>query len=1009
MSLSSLYYDANDYKLLEILNDLMTRGVDRAHFKTILEPYLRPHGIKELAADPGLRIAYAIMHLLQSLKSDQADDRIKALNALRDETLAASRGSMRNNRARVLVQIGKELIRAQGDEGRQLELAHDFRRAALGKVGFLRGQLRKYHLLEMPEEWNQIAFDDRVHDANSKGRKSATHLIMDAWIKGIRDLTVVYYNFMEPAVARELFTSAAILGVNVRIGIEFQARFRNGYIKIVWGPNGLRDDGDIEEFFRQEPVRELMRLGQEVQAQRTRYVREVTEAFNEVHRDSIRQEFGISLPAVQYGDVQRAIGSGQPSVYHLGNHIHEMALPLFRERVEVLRGEYAEADYDTMASIAMQIESLDSLDADTLIARYLVPEVNSAISDPAAPSDEEGPELLRLTPRELTARLRRACPSSSLTLILSDLDLTDVIEILYDCQGRISHFEVFNTKSLTELQVIQRKPFCILQQAINEQNAVVLKRMIRNCIERLGDDPGPASRERAARLEAILPDFSRLLDRYRRTPLRSSIGSGSTGRSSRKHGMGFAVVDTLPFKAQRELRRRPTSCCIPVAGSASASVEFLPPKVSGLSGRIARLAFRLQWLRTLFCKTRHRWHVDGFRIDDAACGDVATLGGISQEGNGLTLYDEHETREGSPTLGRLNTSLKNALKVLAGFIPAFLTFYLTKDWWVLAYLGGVIWFVITGLRNVIQSVLGGGGIRRSPYLGWNDYISWERIADSLLYTGFSVPLLDWLCKSVVLDQGFNVTTSTNPLLLYTIMAVTNGIYISSHNIVRGLPRKAVMGNFFRSILSIPVAFALNGAVGSILHLAGVAGVAAILQLWAAVISKLASDFVAGIIEGMADRAYNISMRNWDYAEKIRQVNALFTHLEILFPTRNMLDVLRSPVDFMELSRSSGLDHVPAVMANGLDLLYIWTYKPRAGDALRRAMERMTEDEREVFVASQQILREEKEVATLFVNGLVGRNFSKALSFYLLRYGSYLDELEAMARSVRRDKGLENPL
>lgn len=999
MPFRSLYYDANDYKLLEILNDLMQRGVDRSHFKTILEPYLRPHGIKELAADPGLRIGYAIMHLLQSLKSDQAADRIKALNALRDETLAASRGSMRNNRARVLVQIGKELIRAEGMEDRQLELAHDFRRAAIGKVGFLRKQLRKYHLLEMPEEWNQITFDDRVHDANSKGRKSATHLIMDAWVKGIRNLTVVYYNFMDAAVARELFASARILGVNARIGIEFRARFRDRYVKIVWGPNGLRDDGDIEEFFRQEPVRELMRLGQEVQARRTHYVRDVTTAFNEVHRESIRQEFGISLPPVDYRAVERVIGTGQPSVYHLGNHIHEEALPLFVERVEALRREYVDADYDAKAAIAMQVESLDALDADTLIARYLLPAENPAIPDPDVVSGEDGPELLSLTPAELTARLRRACPSSSLTLILADLDLSDVIEILYDCQGRITHFEVFNIKFLTDLQVRQRRPFSQLQQAINEQNAVVLKRMIRNRIERFRDEPD--NHDRAARLEAILPDFNRLLDRYRRTPLQSAVGSGSTGRSSRTHGMGFAVAETLPFKAQRELRRRPPSSCIPVAGSAFASVEFIPPRGGGLSGRIARIASRLPGLRGLFCQTRHWWHVDELRIDAMACGDVVTLGGISQEGNGLALFEEQEALEGGPSLGRLNTALMNALKIVAGFVPAFLTFWLTKDWWVLAYLGGVIWFFITGFRNVIQSVLGGGGFRRSPHLAWNDYINWERIADSLLYTGFSVPLLDWLCKSMLLDRGLNITTATSPLLLYTIMAVTNGVYISGHNIIRGLPRKAAMANFFRSILSIPVAIALNGGIGALLAIAGVADVAAVLQLWAAVISKLASDFVAGIIEGLADRAYNISMRKWDYTEKIRQVFELFTRLEILFPTRNMLDALRSPAEFMELSRAGEVDHVSALMANALDLLYIRAYKPRAGDALRQAMERMTRDERAVFVASQQILREEKEVATLFVNGLVGRNFSKALSFYLLRYAPYLDELEGLARSLDR--------
>ncbi len=998
----SIYYDNNDYKLLEILNDLMNREVDRSRFKTILAPYLRPHGIKELAADPGLRIGYAIMHLLQSLKSEQSSDRIKALTTLRDETMAAARGSMRNNRARVLIQIGKELIRA-GDDGRkQLELAHDFRLAAMGKVSFLRKQLKKYHLLEMPEEWNQITFDDRVHDANSKGRKSATHLIMDAWVKGIQHLTVVYYDFLEPAVARELFASARILGVTVRVGIEYRAEFRGRSIKIVWSPSGLQDNSDIDEFFQQEAVQELMQLGRMVQERRTSYVQAVTQQFNEVHLKSIHQEFGILLPPIDYSDVARVIGTGQPSIFHLGSHIHEIAMPLFIEHTALLREQYAAADYDTKAAIAMQLESLDSLDAETIVERYLIPKENPDIPDPdALLPGSDAPEHLRQSPAELTARLRQACPGSHLTLILSGLEIADMIEILYDCSGRITHFEVFNVKSLTELQVIQRKPFNRLQQAINEHNAVTLKRMIRNGIEEMQSDPRPDAAERSDRLKAILTDFHRLLEHYRRTPLRGTIGSGSTGRSTRSHGMGFAVAYTLPLRAQREIHSRARSNCIPVVGTVSASVEFIPPpRKPGFWGRIVQSASRLPGLRALLCATHHRWHVAEFRIENATCGNVVSLGGISREGNGLSLYEEQNTKNEQPSLGKLNSSLKNALKILLGFIPAFLTFYLTKEWWILAYLGGVIWFGITGLRNVIQSVLGGGGLRRSALLRWNDYIDWDRISDSLLYTGFSVPLLDWLCKSVVLDQGFGINTATNPLMLYTVMALTNGVYISSHNLIRGLPRKAAMGNFFRSVLSIPVAFAFNLAVGSFLQMSGAVDTAMTLQLWAAVISKLASDCVAGFIEGLADRSHNIAMRHWDYTEKIRQVFDLFSQLEIVFPNLNMLDQLNDPKAFIEHSRASNADHVSELMANALDLLYIRMYKPRAREALHLAMTKMTEDELDVFLASQQILAEEKEVALLFVNGLVGRNFSKALSFYLLRYRGYLRELGNMRTHYR---------
>ena len=59
-----------------------------------------------------------------------------------------------------------------------------------------------------------------------------------------------------------------------------------------------------------------------------------------------------------------------------------------------------------------------------------------------------------------------------------------------------------------------------------------------------------------------------------------------------------------------------------------------------------------------------------------------------------------------------------------------------------------------------------------------------------------MPLLDFLVKTLLLDRGLGVTTATGPILLYAIMGLANGIYISSHNVLRGLPKNAAIGNFF---------------------------------------------------------------------------------------------------------------------------------------------------------------------------------------------------------------------
>jgi hypothetical protein len=55
-------------------------------------------------------------------------------------------------------------------------------------------------------------------------------------------------------------------------------------------------------------------------------------------------------------------------------------------------------------------------------------------------------------------------------------------------------------------------------------------------------------------------------------------------------------------------------------------------------------------------------------------------------------------------------------------------------------------------------------------------------------------------------------------------APVNGLYLSSHSVFRGLQKTAVFGNFFRSILSIPVAIVFNMLIGSTLTSMGIVGI-----------------------------------------------------------------------------------------------------------------------------------------------------------------------------------------
>ncbi|HSM91083.1 MAG TPA: hypothetical protein VLT56_13780, partial [Desulfobacterales bacterium] len=248
-------FDRKDHELIRIVNDVLSSS---KFARKLYFSYFHPNGIKEMAETKGLRSAYAVAQLLSSLEIGGVEDRLNALRSLRLEVIDTAEGPLPKNTARVLLQIMKNLVRAYGDPRRQLELAHDFRMTASGKPRIVRRQLKQHHLLEMPEEWNQIAFDDHVHDANTKGRKSSTHLIMDAWIKGIRRLRVIHYNFIEPRFAAELFEAAKILDIDVRIGIEYSARYRDKYVQLIWVPRGFADAQAFLCFLAEPPVMNLM-------------------------------------------------------------------------------------------------------------------------------------------------------------------------------------------------------------------------------------------------------------------------------------------------------------------------------------------------------------------------------------------------------------------------------------------------------------------------------------------------------------------------------------------------------------------------------------------------------------------------------------------------------------------------------------------------------------------------------------------------------------------------------
>ena len=304
------------------------------------------------------------------------------------------------------------------------------------------------------------------------------------------------------------------------------------------------------------------------------------------------------------------------------------------------------------------------------------------------------------------------------------------------------------------------------------------------------------------------------------------------------------------------------------------------------------------------------------------------------------------------------------------------------------------------MRNVVQMVLAAKGATRGTLIHWKEQVSISRLCDSLMYTGISVLLLEVMVRVWLLEDGLGVTVDGNPTLVFTVLNIVNGFYIFAHNVFRGFPKEAAIGNLFRSALAIPVSSLYDFLMYEGMLGIGVENPELYLVPSAAVISKMASDTVAALIEGYADSQVNLRMRRWDYKSKVSNVFACYTRLELLFPQEEALIKLARPGGLEGRGGARGRELERAFIINALDFMYFWFYQPRAQDAFRLMVRNMPEADRNVLARAQLVLTREREISQMLVDGLLGRNFSRPLAFFLDKRKQYLRSLTRLCRPGR---------
>lgn len=986
-------FDKEDYELLALVTAVPQKREEQEHgHERFFDAALHPHGIKSMSSSREMRVAHAVMRLLDSLEAGQSTERLLALRVLYDEVLNSSTTTtFRRNTARVLIEIAKELVRNRGNELRSLMLAHDFRKAASGNTRIVRGFLERYHLTEMPEDWSQLSFDHHVHDANTKGRKNPTHLIMDAWIKGIRYLTIIYYNHVHTEAARETLHAASIVGIHVRIGFEYSAPFHGRSMRFVFTPHGFSGEAEFLEFLNEPPTRHLMRLGREVSDYYSAYVFALLETWNVRHKEEAEHLLCLPIEPLVPEKFRLFVGIGEASLQHLAEFIVAHCAPLvaLREAAlqDALRAEHISDD--ERSRLVTDEEHLDALSSVTFVYKsWLSPEADPDLPTAERPApNTDVPDLLKLAPHILMDWVTSLRAGSRITLNLSTLTAADVLELLWTCQGMITHLELYNSKEATEGKLAHIRKINQLQRAINSGSAPRVKQIIRTLLCELdGQAATEETQKRQAMFSEILRNIPILCGYYAQVPLRVYCGTDSTSRSDRSNAMGMVFVETLTARGRDSLKKKEEDI-IPVHIDVRYIVSIAPSSDKGVLEPLYALLRRIPCLRHVGYERSNEWVSQSSTAMVTKDGNIASLGKRKKietpRRKEVPTTPEHE----SLPLFYGNTLRKNIAKVVLGFIPAVIAFQLTQSWWVLAYFGAFIWFAITGVRNILQFIISGRGLRVTSMLCWKDFIDWSRLADSLLYTGFSVLLIEYFVRYLLLQESFSIGAE-RPFIMYSVLAVANGLYLYSHNMFRGLPRSAAVGNLFRSVLAIPLAVLYNIILFYVLqHF--VPDPTLLLTPSAAIISKCAGDTVAAWIEGFADSANKRRMRQWDMQGKLRQIFACYTQIELLFPEKDSLELLCTPKAFLKKLAVADSNVGRECIIHALDMMYFWLYLPRGEEVLAKVVAELSSEERLVLARMQLVLQDEKAVCELFINGLVGNKFSQALAFYLNKHESYI--------------------
>ncbi len=768
-------------------------------------PLSHPLGVNRWFKKRRMSIAESYLRVVRDLDSHFSRSRLDALAVMAGVALNPKSLAMPLNTARVQMALMKETVKNRYSKRRQLELLSDFTRSTAGQRLVISSLCDELNIVELPEKGTRLAdfsygWDWHVHDMATFGRKNVTQLVIDAFIKGISAITIVYGSAADMDKMEEALEAGNILGLRVGLALEYAAMVEGLKYHFMAELPPMQKPEEVARFFSsfKDSLGCFFSGLERNRSLRTESTRFLLEEFNSKHLAGINEgwpEIGAyRLERLSFEDFVSHFPNASVNRVHLSEYLYARLMPVLKNRLLRARLD--------LRGIGCRCDELKALVRDTspesLLELYF---------------SGEGAGDYRTVFNDAYGLAREIQNSGCRVKLIAPLEhgVDKACHTLEMLQDWVSGVEVYNTQDAVRNS--------------EEELLTFAKRVERLNIERLAVGKAPC-----------LP----------------VCGSDATGRNPRIPGMGFICNEQVSGRYRKRYlnRHKPLpeylSALILAAGKPvnPADIVISSKKRIWSMGKIT---------------TTSPWH------------------GASGQKKGGSEADKSKLISPKRAWRYCNPIFKEMVYTLIGFTVA--SSFIGPSY-------GLLWLLITGVRNSIADLIAYKG---SKFSDWSlRSINFDNVAQSLFWTGFSVPILGMVKSGFDSLWPWTAEGLAFNTIKFFIISFANGLYLATHNTIRGFERKVIRANFFRSVIAWPFA-TISAPLGNLL------GIPSIVQ------AKIWSDLVAGFIEGSSKFASVIRLRR-----------------------KNIKEILPGILSAQPEQRFSSL----------LDLLYLYKEDPRTGNSLR---------------------------------------------------------------------------